>query len=106
MDQKQICACLPAGRDPMDELELFLSRFSASPDTLAEGYSLAAPRQELTAYERLCALLCQAGLASIRPAGEGRELAALLTQGGFAEVAVKKTGPTAVMALGQRPTKP
>ena len=34
-----------------------------------------------------------------------RELAALLTQGGFAEVAVKKTGPTAVMALGQRPTK-
>lgn len=66
----QICACLPAGRDPMDELELFLSRFSASPDTLAEGYSLAAPRQELTAYERLCALLCQAGLASIRPAQE------------------------------------
>lgn len=66
----QVCACLPAGRDPMDELELFLSRFSASPDTLAEGYSLAAPRQELTAYERLCALLCQAGLASIRPAGE------------------------------------
>lgn len=70
----QVCACLPAGRDPMDELELFLSRFSASPDTLAEGYSLAAPRQELTAYERLCALLCQAGLASIRPA-QGSEAA-------------------------------
>lgn len=68
----QICACLPAGRDPMDELELFLSRFCASPDTLAEGYSLAAPRSELAVYERLCALLCQAGLAAIRPAsGEG-----------------------------------
>ncbi len=63
----QVCACLPAGRDPMDELELFLSRFSASPDTLAEGYSLAAPRADLAVYERLCALLCQAGLASIRP---------------------------------------
>lgn len=66
----QVCACLPAGRDPMDELELFLSRFSASPDTLAEGYSLAAPRADLAVYERLCALLCQAGLASIRPAQE------------------------------------
>lgn len=68
----QICACLPAGRDPLDELELFLSRFAASPATLAEGSSLAAPRADLAAYERLCALLCQAGLASIRPAkGEG-----------------------------------
>lgn len=66
----QVCACLPAGRDPMDELELFLSRFSASADTLAEGYSLAAPRADLAVYERLCALLCQAGLASIRPAQE------------------------------------
>lgn len=80
----QICACLPAGRDPMDELELFLSRFSASPDTLAEGYSLAAPRQELTAYERLCALLCQAGLASIRPAGEnGADGEAVLLRSDF-----------------------
>lgn len=70
----QVCACLPAGRDPMDELELFLSRFSASPDTLAEGYSLAAPRADLAVYERLCALLCQAGLASIRPA-QGSEAA-------------------------------
>lgn len=70
----QVCACLPAGRDPMDELELFLSRFSASPDTLAEGYSLAAPRADLAVYERLCALLCQAGLASIRPA-QGNEAA-------------------------------
>lgn len=70
----QVCACLPAGRDPMDELELFLSRFSASPDTLAEGYSLAAPRADLSVYERLCALLCQAGLASIRPA-QGNEAA-------------------------------
>lgn len=70
----QVCACLPAGRDPMDELELFLSRFCASPDTLAQGYSLAAPRQDLAAYERLCALLCQAGLAAIRPAqGEAGE---------------------------------
>ena len=80
----QVCACLPAGRDPMDELELFLSRFSASPDTLAEGYSLAAPRQELTAYERLCALLCQAGLASIRPAGEnGADGEAVLLRSDF-----------------------
>ncbi|HJB68534.1 MAG TPA: hypothetical protein H9770_06800 [Candidatus Fournierella excrementigallinarum] len=80
----QICACLPAGRDPMDELELFLSRFSASPDTLAEGYSLAAPRQELTDYERLCALLCQAGLASIRPAGEnGADGEAVLLRSDF-----------------------
>lgn len=70
----QVCACLPAGRDPMDELELFLSRFSASPDTLAEGYSLAAPRADLAVYERLCALLCQAGLASIRPS-QGNEAA-------------------------------
>lgn len=70
----QVCACLPAGRDPMDELELFLSRFSASADTLAEGYSLAAPRADLAVYERLCALLCQAGLASIRPA-QGSEAA-------------------------------
>lgn len=70
----QVCACLPAGRDPMDELELFLSRFSASLDTLAEGYSLAAPRADLAVYERLCALLCQAGLASIRPA-QGSEAA-------------------------------
>ena len=70
----QVCACLPAGRDPMDELELFLSRFSASPDTLAEGYSLAAPRADLAVYERLCALLCQAGLASIRTA-QGNEAA-------------------------------
>ena len=70
----QVCACLPAGRDPMDELELFLSRFSASADTLAEGYSLAAPRADLAVYERLCALLCQAGLASIRPA-QGNEAA-------------------------------
>lgn len=70
----QVCACLPAGRDPMDELELFLSRFSASPDTLAEGYSLTAPRADLAVYERLCALLCQAGLASIRPA-QGSEAA-------------------------------
>lgn len=70
----QICACLPAGRDPLDELELFLSRFSASPDTLAEGYSLAAPRTELAAYERLCALLCQAGLASVRAVDEGEQV--------------------------------
>lgn len=80
----QICACLPAGRDPMDELELFLSRFSASPDTLAEGYSLAAPRADLAVYERLCALLCQAGLASIRPAGEnGADGEAVLLRSDF-----------------------
>ena len=80
----QVCACLPAGRDPMDELELFLSRFSASPDTLAEGYSLAAPRADLAVYERLCALLCQAGLASIRPAGEnGADGEAVLLRSDF-----------------------
>lgn len=79
----QICACLPAGRDPMDELELFLSRFSACPDTLAEGYSLAAPRADLSAYERLNALLCQAGLASIRPAKEGEIGEAVLLRSDF-----------------------
>ena len=79
----QICACLPAGRDPMDELELFLSRFAACPDTLAEGYSLAAPRAELAAYERLCALLCQAGLASIRPAKEGEAGETVLLRSDF-----------------------
>lgn len=80
----QICACLPAGRDPLDELELFLSRFSASPSTLSEGYSLAASRAELTAYERLCALLCQAGLAAIRPAtGEGEAGETVLLRSDF-----------------------
>ena len=66
----QLCACLPAERDPMDELELFMSRFRASADTLAQGFSLAASRADLAPYERLCALLCQAGLAAIRPAKE------------------------------------
>lgn len=79
----QICACLPAGRDPMDELELFMSRFSASPDTLAEGYSLAAPRTDLAVYERLCALLCQAGLASIRPAKEEQQGQTVLLRSDF-----------------------
>lgn len=79
----QICACLPAGRDPMDELELFMSRFSASPDTLAEGYSLAAPRTDLAVYERLCALLCQAGLASIRPTKEEQQGQTVLLRSDF-----------------------
>ena len=69
----QICACLPAGRDPLDELDAFLSCFCASPATLGRGYNLAAPRQALAPYERLCALLCQLGLAAIEPAGGGEE---------------------------------
>lgn len=61
----QLAACLPAGRDPLDELELFLAQFAASPATLPRGSSLAAPRPALTAYERLIALLCQLDLARI-----------------------------------------
>lgn len=67
----QLAASLPSGRDPLDELELFLTHFSASPGTLPRGYSLAAGRAALAPYERVVALLCQLDLARIEPGDEG-----------------------------------
>ncbi|WP_418454496.1 hypothetical protein, partial [Allofournierella sp.] len=68
----QLAASLPSGRDPLAELELFISLFSASPSTLSRGYSLAADRAALAPYERVVALLCQLDLGRIEP-GEGGE---------------------------------
>ncbi|WP_418667162.1 hypothetical protein [Allofournierella sp.] len=67
----QLAASLPSGRDPLDELQLFLSLFSASPSTLPRGYSLAAGRAALAPYERVVALLCQLDLGRIEQGEEG-----------------------------------
>ena len=67
----QLAASLPSGRDPLAELELFISLFSASPSTLSRGYSLAADRAALAPYERVVALLCQLDLGRIEPGEEG-----------------------------------
>lgn len=61
----QICACLPAGQDPLTSLNHFMIQFAANPSTLPTGYSMAAPRHRLGDYERLIALLCQSNLAAI-----------------------------------------
>lgn len=75
----QICACLPSGKDSLEELNAFLALFRANPETMQHGYSLIANRPDLVRYERLLALLGQTQLASFSTNEFGEETVLLKT---------------------------